>query len=224
MDRNKRYFLDFLAGNGTKNVIFEPFLHRTHAETLIWRRGKHLWDTPEQVVDTLASLTERTRADCYFVDLRIYDDPGKRAVLAAGEAHRSADPDLGFGVICEAADIPLAEKAADVLAVFGRGCSDCCPVIRMDGTPEETTRDGCSGWFAPDRAEEYLERYGGKIRILGGLGVDRIVHGAPVDTYAETQRLAAKWGRQWACGSGGEIPAENYLELISLLGSFGRIR
>ncbi len=224
--QDKQYFLDFLYGRGTANVLFEPFIGRTHTETLIWRRGEHLWSTPEMYADTLVALSKRTRADVVFCDLRIYADAEKECLLRAMEGYTETDG-VGFGVICDrTGDLALAENcdAVCVAAVFGEGFAKRIPVIRMDGSLEDAIARGDAGWYATDQAERYLMEANGRIRILGGLGRDLVLNGSPVDIYAETERLAARYPGQWACGSGFEIPKENYLELISVLGSFGRIR
>jgi len=223
--QNKQYFLDFLAGRGSFSVLFEPFLSRMHTETLIWRRGSHLWDTPEQYVATLLSLSERTRADVIFCDMRFYTDAEKPALLRAME--NAADTDIGMAVICDnAADLALAENSDAVCsaAVYGNAVPEHLPVIRMDGSLTDAIARGDAGWYAADRAEAYLREADGRIRILGGLGRDFVLSGSPVDIYAEVERLAKAYPGQWACGSGFEIPNENYLELISVLGAFGRIR
>lgn len=224
--QDKQYFLDFLKGRGTVNVLFEPFISRMHTETLIWRRGRHLWDTQEMYVDTLAALSRRTRADVVFCDMRNYADAEKENLLHTMKNYTETDG-IGFGVICGCAeDLALAENSDIVCsaAVYGNAVSSRIPVIRMDGTLDDAIARGDAGWYTEDHAEQYLLEANGRIRILGGLGRDFILHGSPVNIYAEVERLAKKYPGQWACGSGFEIPEENYLELISLLGAFGRIR
>lgn len=224
--QDKQYFLDFLEGRGTVNVLFEPFISRIHTETLIWRRGGHLWDTPETYVDTLAALSRRTRADMVFCDMRNYADAEKEYLLHAMENYTETDG-IGFGVICGCKeDLALAEKSNAVYsaAVYGNAAAERLPVIRMDGTLADAIARGDAGWYASTNAEQYLLEADGRIRILGGLGREFVLHGSPVNIYAEVERLAKEYPGQWACGSGFEVPAENYLELISLLGAFGRIR
>ena len=224
--QDKQYFLDFLAGHGTANVLFEPFVGRMHTETLIWRRGEHLWDTPGHYVDTLLALSERTRADVIFCDMRYYASAEKEELIHTMEA-RQETAEVGFAVICDnAEDLALAENSPVVCsaAVYGHACSERLPVIRMDGRLEDAIARGDRAWYAADCAEQHLNAAGETIRILGGLGRDFILGGSPVNIYAEVERLAAAYPGQWACGSGFEIPEENYLELISLLGAFGRIR
>lgn len=224
--QDKQYFLDFLAGHGKSNVIFEPFISRVHTETLIWRRGKHLWDTPEAYIDTLVALSERTRADVVFCDMRTYANAEKEHLIHAMDMYPDANG-IGFGVICDKAeDLALAEKSKSicVAAVYGEAKSDFVPVIRMDGFLQDAIERGDAGWFAQDNAEEHLQQSGRRIRILGGLGQNIVLKSSPVEIYAEVERLAKTYPGQWSCGSGFEIPQENYLELISLLGAFGRIR
>ncbi len=224
--QNKQNFLDFLAGHGTIPVLFEPFILRQHTETLIWRRGEHLWNQPESYVDTLAALSGRTQADVVFCDMRYYSDAEKYALIRAAENYPLTD-DIGFAVICDnQADLELAEKSSVICAaaVYGDAFSEHLPIIRMDGTLREAVERGDAGWFAENCAEQYLRESEGNIRILGGLGRECILESSPVAIYAEVERLAQMYPGQWACGSGFEIPGENYLELISLLGAFGRLR
>jgi hypothetical protein len=225
MERSKQYFLDFLAGKGTVAVIFEPFLSFNHAETLIWRRGRHLWDTPAMLIDTLAYLTERTLADMIFPDLRGLDDTAKNALLSEIETF-AGTTSLGVGVICDSSDVPLCENARgiDCLCVYGDAVSEKLPVIRMNGSIEDAITRGDSAWFCTEHCEEYLDTYGDRIRILGGLGLDTLIGGSPVGIYDRVETIDAKYHSKWACGSGGTVPDENYLELISVLGAFARIR
>ncbi len=229
MFQNKQYFLDFLVGHAKQNVLFEPFIRRSHAETLIWRRGEHLWDTPDAYVNTLAALSHRTRADVVFCDIRLFADDKKFALIHAIESYDNMDG-IGFGIICgNEHDLKLAEDSTTVCtaAVYGGAVSDILPIIRMDGSLEDAIKRGDSGWYAPMNAETYLQyvkQSNSKMRILGGLGRDFILRGAPIEIYSTVERLSHEYFGMWACGSGFEIPDDNYLELISLLGAFGRIR
>ncbi len=224
MDRNKRYFLDFLTSSGKKAVLFEPFISKYHVETLIWRRGRNLWDSQENYVDTLLSLTERTGADMVFADLRGLTE-GEKIMLGDVVKRKSQETEVGFGLICDCRfDIDLAEDSrADVVLVYGEEKSSL-PTVRMDGSMEDAISRGDSGYFLHERAEEYLEKYGGKIKILGGLGVDWVERSGPVSIYGRAADIAARYPGMWACGSGGCLADSHYLELISLLGAFGRIR
>lgn len=227
MDRNKKYFLDFLSGDGRKNVLFEPFISRTHAETLIWRRGENLWDSPENYIDTLIYLSERTLSDVVFADIRLFEGEEKSRLLSYMAEKSSAIFPLGFGLICHGEDeIKAAEKCGgvDVLAIYGEQTSDCLPTIRMDGDIASAVERGDCGWFAPDSAEAYLSEYGDKIKILGGLGAEWCGSTPPVSIYERIEKLSEKYTKKWSCGSGGTISDRNYLELISLLGAFQRIR
>ena len=224
--QNKQYFLDFLSGNRTVNVIFEPFIRRTHTETLIWRRSPLLWDTPEHYVDTLVALAPRTRADVVFCDMRIFAGEEKEQLIDAIE-HCPGESEIGFGVICDhAEDLEIAETSHAICsaAVYGNAISKRLPTIRMDGTLAEAITRGDAGWYASNNAKEALKTADGRIRILGGLGRELVLRGSPVKIYEEVERLAAEYPGQWACGSGFEIPDDNYLQLISILGAFGRIR
>ena len=221
--RNKRFFLDYLAGRGTIPVLFEPFLSERHTETLIWRRGPQLWDTPAHTLATLVSQTERTGADMLFYDLRPLSPEDKRTAERELLYLREREPDLGIGVLGESGeDIRVGESAADVLCLFGSQSSDRLPVVRMDGGPEEACRRGDCGWFAPERAEEYLGEWNSRLRILGGLGPHRL--SSPAEVYARTEQLDGAYRSAWATGSGGTIGEDEYLGLIAMLGAYARIR
>ncbi len=225
MDLNKVYFVDFLLGKGTKNVIFEPFITRAHTETLIWRRGEHLWKSPATTLDTLISLTERTGSDIAFVDVRGRDIEYTEELI---DAMKTQNTSVGLGLICDSREtITLAENSSvvDCLCLYGDTTSRHLPVIRMDGKLSDAIQRGDAGYFAKTDAERLIhESSNDSIRILGGLGVDRIVDGAPVYIYETVRKTATIMDAKWACGSGGVIPDTNYLELISLLGAFGNIR
>lgn len=219
---NGRYFTEFLLGQGTLPVLFEPFLSKTHAETLIWRRGGHLWDTAEHVIDTLISLTDRTRADVIVLDMASL--PTKDGLENAVTAARKTT-EIGFCLLCRTQEeLAAAENCADCVGLYGSLTTNRLPVIRMDGTAEDAISRGDYGFFALSGAEELLEAYGEKIRILGGLGAGYVQSASPVEIYAKVEELYRRYPGKWACGSGGEIGNDHYLELISLLGAFGRVR
>ena len=219
---NGRYFTEFLMGRGTVPVIFEPFLSQTHAETLIWRRGEHLWASAEAVIDTLISLADRTRADVIVLDPSTlpYTDS-----LPGLIRQKRTKTELGFCLLCRTEEaLAAAEECADCVGLYGGLTTDKLPVIRMDGTIEEAISRGDAGYFAERGCEELLERYGDQIRILAGLGVEEIIAAQPVKTYDKVEEIFSRYPGKWACGSGGVFGDGNYLELISLLGAFGRVR
>ncbi len=219
---NGRYFTDFLMGRGTLPVLFEPFLSKTHAETLIWRRGEHLWASAEAVIDTLLSLTDRTRADVIVLDPVMM--PFTDALPDLIQRKRT-ETEIGFCLLCRTEyELEIAEACADCVGLYGNLTSEKLPVIRMDGRIEDAIARGEPGYFAERGCEELLEEYGGKIRILGGLGVEEIISAQPVEIYNKVEEIFRRHPGQWACGSGGVIGKDNYLELISLLGAFGRVR
>ncbi len=223
MNRDKHLFLDFLAGRGAVPVLFEPFLSRRHTETLIWRRGPKLWDTAGHTVSTLVSQTERTRADMLLLDFRPLSVEEKRAAARELRIAREENPFLGFGLIGETdEDVILGEEAADALCLYGTKTSDRLPVIRMDGTLRDAIRRGDAAWFAQSDAEGALRESDGRIRVCGGLGIDRLSN--PAEVYARIERLTAEYGAAWAVGSGGVIPEEDYLGLIAMLGAYARVR
>lgn len=219
---NRRYFTDYLRGKGTLPVLFEPFLSKIHAETLIWRRGEHLWASEEAVIDTLLSLSERTRADVIVLDpdMMPYTDALPDLIRKKRE-----QTEIGFCLLCRTErDLAIAEACADCVGLYGDLMTDKLPVIRMDGSIEEAVSRGDCGYSAQSGCEDLLEKYGEKIRILGGLGADYISSTPPVEIYDKVEAIYREYPGKWACGSGGVIGENNYLELISLLGAFGRIR
>ncbi len=221
--REKERFLGFLTGREAGPVLFEPFLSRRHTETLIWRRGPRLWDTPEHEIATLIAATERTGSDFVWIDLRNRTRDEKQALTGEVPVWRGDYPFLGFGFMADSPqDVLLAEEAGDALALWGDVISEKLPVIRMDGGIREAIGRGDAGWFARSGAEEALEEAGGRIRILGGLGMDRLSLPAPL--YARVEALDGAFRGQWAVGSGGIVADEDYLGLIAMLGAYARIR
>ncbi|MBQ2724881.1 MAG: hypothetical protein IJF78_04145 [Clostridia bacterium] len=219
---NGRYFTEFLMGQGAVPVLFEPFLSKTHAETLIWRRGEHLWASEEAVIDTLLSLTERTRADVIVLDpaMMPYTD-----ALPDLIRKKRTETEIGFCLLCRTEkDLAIAEQCADCVGLYGDLMTDKLPVIRMDGGIEDAINRGDCGYSAQSGCGDLLEKYGEKIRILGGLGAEYISSAPPVEIYDKVEAIHRRYPGQWACGSGGTIDENHYLELISLLGAFGRIR
>ena len=221
--RAKERFLGFLTGREAVPVLFEPFLSRRHTETLIWRRGPRLWDTPEHEIATLIAATERTGSDFVWIDLRNRTRDEKRAVAEEVSARRADFPFLGFGFMGDSPeDVLFAEEAGDALALWGDVQAEKLPVIRMDGGIREAIDRGDAGWFARSGAEEALEEAGGRIRILGGLGTDRLSLPAPL--YARVEALDGAFRGRWAVGSGGIVDDGEYLGLIAMLGAYARIR
>ena len=221
--RSGALFSWFLTGRIRIPVLFEPFLSRRHAETLIWRRGPQLWDTPRHEIETLISVTERTGSDIVWIDLRGRDSSEKHALALEAAHGRESAPFLGFGFLGETReDVRIAEEAGDALCLWGEETSDRLPVIRMDGGIEEAVRRGDSGWFAESGAEDALLESRGRIRILGGLGTGQLSSPAPL--YSRVETLDAAHRGEWAVGSGGVVGEEDYLGLIAMLGAYARIR
>lgn len=230
MIKKNHRFSDFLSGNSdisTPNVLFEPFISKEHAESLIWRRGAHLWDTPSSYIDTLVSLSERTESGTVFANMQLFDNAGKKELLQSISESPMKYREIEFCAICSTQyDISLCEKNENIsfLAVYGKATSKKLPVVRMDGDIIDSILRGDEGWFAACDAEYYLAEYGSRIKIMGGLGADRIARSSPVEIYTRIEKLAGEYKGKWACGSGGEIPNGCYLELISLLGAYARIK
>ena len=216
-------FLGFLTGREKIPVLFEPFLSRRHTETLIWRRGPQLWDTPAHECAALIAATERTGSDFVWIDLRNRTPAHKRALAEEAAARKADFPFLGFGFMGDSPeDARLAEEAGDAAALWGDVASDKVPVIRMDGALRDAAARGDAGWFARTDAEEALAEAEGRIRVLGGLGTDRLSLPAPL--YARIETLDAAFRGQWAVGSGGIVADGDYLGLIAMLGAYARIR
>ena len=117
--RDKRVFLDFLNGLSSVPVLFEPFLSHRHAETLIWRRGAHLWDEPREEIATLLSVTERTGSDFVWIDFRGRSAEQKRALRDGILSAKERESTIGFGVLGDSEqDAEFGEEAADA-AIFG---------------------------------------------------------------------------------------------------------
>ena len=225
MDRNKKYFLAFLNGNPEKNVLFEPFISKGLTEALIWRRGEHVWDTPDEYISTLVSCTERTRSDMFFLDPADFSQDIRASLTEALGRYRASGQAVGAGIICRTEeDVETFSGLADCICAYNGVRSEKVPCIMMDGTPEDALAGGYSGFFAAKDARGLLRKFGGRIRILGGLGVDFIVGSNPVSIYDAVDEICADHPGIWACGSGGMVPDANYLEFISLLGAFGRMR
>ncbi|MBE6616381.1 MAG: hypothetical protein E7627_00340 [Ruminococcaceae bacterium] len=225
MDVNKRFFLDFLLGTGDVHVLFEPYFSHGNAETIIWRRGDHLWDSPKEYIKTMLSVAERTQSDVMVCDVGLFRGDKKLMLIEYLRKYMLKGRPIGTCVICHSQeDVDMASDIADCLGVYGNAKSKIAPVIRMDGTIEEAIARGDSGWFARDNVEHYLKNYGDKIRILGGLGAEFIQSASPAKIQKSIERLAAKYKGKWAVGSGGIVSKDKYLELASMLWAFLKLR
>lgn len=225
MNGNKRYFLDFLLGTGDVNVLFEPYIDRENAETIIWRRGEQLWNTPQEYIKTKLSLAERTHSDVLFCDMNRFTGAEKIKYIETLRKFILHGGPLGTCVICHSQEeVDDVSDIADCVAIYGSAKSSNSPVIRMDGSIEDAISRGDSGWFARDNAEYYLKKYGDRIRILGGIGADFINSASPLKIHSTVERISMKYKGKWACGSGGSVAHNKYLELATLLGAFARIR
>ena len=222
---------EFLTGKKGGAVLFEPYISKTNTETLIWRRGRELWDRAEHYFFTQLSLAERCLSDCVIIDLNFFGDSENKEKLISLTA--SADyVGKEFCVICGNRDESelcecMNEKGnarVDVLGLYENAASLHTPSVRMDGTVEEAVKRGESGYFVRSGIRSCIENYGNDIRLLGGLGAEFISSSKPASIYAEIDEIFGVSGGNWAIGSGGEIPADNYLQLISLLGAYLRLK
>ncbi len=205
-------------------TLFEPFIHTRIAEQLIWRRGEHLWNTPETYIDTLIALNNCTNGDVVIADTRKFGSdptPLYRAMVA-----RTSDT-LRFVCIC---DTRTAAEQADrcgavcAVGVYGNIRSRK-PMIKMDGCLGDAIKGGYAGWYAPRRAEDYWNESCDSIAILGGLGADYVASTGPASIHRRCEGLYRLTdNRRYALGSGGCLSDGHYLELISLLGIYKRYK
>ncbi len=201
-------------------TLFEPFIHRTLAEQLIWRRGPQLWDTPAHYVDTMVSLRERTQADVVILDARTCCMRSLFEMLYAAE---TLTPKTSACVmLCRTQEQAAECIHSPVVCAIG-GYEDTHPYvkpfIRMDKTAEYAISEGADGWFAPSDAEVCFEKYGTTLSVCGGLGADAVANAEPLAIHRRVQAMVdTSGGCGYLIGSGGEIRDSAYLSLISLLG------
>jgi len=205
-------------------TLFEPFIHNRIAEQLLWRRGDHLWSTPEMYIETICALAELTGTDAIPADARLFPEEEEALFHAMVEY---ADASTRFVCICDNAETAKqADRCGGVCAVgiYGDIMANK-PTIRMDGSPNDAVRLGCAGWYAPTDAEKYWDNYSDKIAILGGLGADYLSNTGPVSIHKRCERLySTTENRRYATGSGGCLADGHYLELISMLGIYKKYR
>lgn len=221
-----RNFLSVLEHKAAaRPTLFEPFIDPFLAEQLIWRRGPQLWDTPEHYAKTMISLRERTQADVIVLDARGYDIPSLLRLLSTTE-HEIPETSRAV-VLCE--DMRCVNEAVrfDVVCAIGiygqTHPTDTHPFIRMDKTAEEAVLEGSCGWYAPDSAETYYDTYRGRLTVCGGLGADAIAAAEPIPIHKRVQALIDRTENiGYMIGSGGTVPSNAYLSLISMLGIYIR--
>ncbi|MBE6599025.1 MAG: hypothetical protein E7638_06245 [Ruminococcaceae bacterium] len=225
MPRHYQNFMRILTSDTPgEPTLFEPFINRKIAEQLIWRRGEHLWSTPESYIETLVSLGECTGSDVITADTRLFEDQLTALYRAI---YKTADDTLRFVTLCRTAEAArLADKCGGVCAVgvFGEARSKK-PMIRMDGRLTDAVKSGCAGWFAPRDAERYWNEASDYIAVLGGLGADYISSTGPASIHKRCECIyRVTDNRRYALGSGGCLTEEHYLELISLLGVYKKYK
>ena len=222
---------EFLKGKKGGAVLFEPYISKHNTETLIWRRGHELWDCAEHYFFTQVSLAERCLSDCVILDLEFFGGSGDKEKLIHLTA--SADyADKEFCVICtnrdesELCERMNAKESARVavLGLYRNAAHQRTPSVRMDGTIEEAVERGENGYFVRSDVRGCIEKYGNEILLLGGLGTEFISLSKPAAIYAEIDTVFRMSGGRWAVGSGGKIPTDDYLQLISLLSAYIRLK
>lgn len=222
---SKENFLSVLKRTpNARPTLFEPFIHPTLAEQLIWRRGPQLWDTPAHYADTMVSLRERTQADVIILDARTYCMRSLFELLAAAE--KLTPPTSGCVILCRSQEQIIECVHSPVVCAVG-GYEDThpyvIPFIRMDKTVTHAVMEGAHGWFTPSDAEAYYAQYGTSLSICGGLGADTVSAMEPLAIHRRVQALVDDThNRGYLIGSGGEITEAAYLSLISMLGIYIR--
>ena len=166
--REKRIFLDFLAGRSKTPVLFEPFLSRRHAETLIWRRGSRLWDDPAEEVRTLVSVTERTGADFVWIDLRDRDLSVRRRLRDAVLTAKGAEGGIGFGFLCAVReDVDLAEPSGKIRVLGGLGVGELSSPALLYARVEKLGAEYPGEWGPGSGGTVAEDDYLGLIAMLG---------------------------------------------------------
>jgi len=223
--RDYKNFMRILASEEPgEPTLFEPFIHTRIAEQLLWRRGEHLWNTPEAYIDTIFSLGELTVSDVIVADARLF--PGNEEALFRTMV-KHADDRIRFVCLCNTEEaVQMADRCGAVCAigVYGSILSTK-PTICMDGTPDDAIRQGAAGWFAANHGEEYWNNYCDRIAILGGLGTEYISSTGPASIHKRCERIYQTTdNRRYALGSGGCLSDCHYLEFISMLGIYKRYK
>ena len=128
-------------------VLFAPFVSQYLTEQLIWRRGIHLWQTPQSYIDTLTSLRERTYADVVIVDARLFPDQMREC---ADAMERFADDGIRYVPLCatpaQARYFDTVE-AVCAIGMYGEIHRGRLPVIAMEHTLSAAIDAGCAGWY-----------------------------------------------------------------------------
>lgn len=208
-------------------VLFMPYIPQYLAEQLIWRRGSHLWETPEAYIDTITSLQEQLHADTAIADSRLFPDDALAAFAHRMEKH--ADNGVRYVVLCHSEKQTSYFDCMDAvcaLGVYGKIHCGKLPVIAMAHTPEEAISAGCAGWFCSNGdGEKYWDRLHHSIAVLGGIDASWIQSVSPVEIYRRIENFSADTRNQRAAiGIGGDLSNESYLQLISLLAIYENLR
>ena len=208
-------------------VLFAPFISQYLAEQLIWRRGVHPWQTAQSYIDTLTALRERTYADVVIADCRLFGNDGK-CMLADAMKDHAADG-LRYVALCGNTEQAAFFDGVDAVCAIGiYGPIHCgkLPVIAMEHTITEAIAHGCAGWYCRDGLlETHWETHHNAIAVLGGLGEDWVYRASPSAIHKRAEEWFTRSGNvRTAIGSGGMLPDDAYLSLISLLGIYRRFR
>jgi len=209
-------------------VLFEPYICDFLAEQLIWRRGEHLWNDPVRYTETQLYLRDITKAEVVCLDLMRFDSDDRRRMIEYAASLNESD----FVLLSDSdKEIELCDGIDSIAAVGGFGSTSPHkkPFIRMDKTPEDAVCEGAVGCYITSSADEMYGKYGTRISLLGGIGVDFIETNQPLSIYRRCEELTELTSNAgYVLGSGAlgnnVIRKEHYLELISFLGAYRRYR
>jgi len=227
MKQDYREFLRCLRREAGRPTLFEPFFDKTIAQTLIWRSGSNLWDTPSHRTATLISLYEYVHADTVIVQA---DGNEITEVLAMA---RLLPEGMRFTVIgkdeaaLEAADRHEAVSAvASAKLLSGRDFEKPFIFLAKDeAQTENAIINGAAGIYVPKNAENIWNYYGSHIAVLGGFGVNFINEDRPIPIHRRVRALhELTGGAGYALGSGNDGDYEiRYLGFISMLGMYNEL-
>lgn len=227
MNGDYREFLRCLRRDAGRPTLFEPYPTRNIATQLLWRGGDHLWSTVSNRTCTLIRLHDYMNADTVIVEA---DADGIGEVLACTDALPEG---LRFTIISDDDAALAAADASDAVCALASARRLHVrdfekPVIRMakDAADiEDAIAHGYAGAHIPSGIERMLDAYGEHIALLGGLGIDCINQGQPVDIHRRVRSLyALTHGAGWAVGTGSDgLKEAEYLGFISMLGIYNNL-
>lgn len=225
-----REFLRMLRLEPGKPTLFCPCPTRAITTQLIWRGGDSLWDTPAHRTETLISLYTYLNADTAVIraDAGEIDEvlscahllpPGLRFTIRSDDSR-----------VLEAADRQDSVCAlASSAALYGGDFAK--PLLFLsDGSEasiDAAISRGAAGVHIPREIERLWQLYGRRIALLGGLGIETVSGGEPIDIHSRIRALHERThGAGWAIGTGlcDDAAEVAYLGFISMLGIYNNLR